>query len=201
MPGAPEIGFPCGMYMRKGVGMMRPVRALLPLLLLPVLLTGCAADKNGGTAADSADLDAAARGWGVAPELVYVTKVSGYTVFQQSVGEYEDEFAAAYRSEEGATKFGLFAGHGTLTAENCPKQPLGEVSDRPVTCEHDGDAWYRKAGGSHEYAVPIDAVVVHLIADADEVDRAVLRKAAEAVHRPDDAELAALLPATDGTDT
>ncbi|MGW0835908.1 hypothetical protein [Streptomyces prunicolor] len=181
--------------------MMRPARALLPLFLLPVLLTGCGADKNGGTVADSADLDAAARTWGVDPELVYVTEVSGYTVFQASVGEYEDEFVTAYRSEDRATKFGLFAGHDSLTAENCTKQPLGEVTDKPVTCDHDGDAWYRKAGESHEYAVPIDAVVVHLIAAADKVDRAVLRKAAEAVHRPDDAELAALLPATDGADT
>jgi len=181
--------------------MMRPARALLPLFLLPVLLTGCGADRNGGTAADSADLDAAARGWGVAPELVYVTEVSGYTLFQASVGEYEDEFVTAYRSDEGATKFGLFAGHGSLTAESCPKQPLGEVTDKPVTCEHDGDAWYRTAGEIHEYAVPFDAVVVHLIAVADKVDRAVLREAAEAVHRPDDTELAALLPATDSAGT
>ncbi|MEU0432111.1 hypothetical protein ABZ153_10840 [Streptomyces sp. NPDC006290] len=186
------------MSMQKDVRMMRPARALLPLLLLPVLLTGCDGDENGGTAAG---LDAAARVWGVEPELVHVTKVSGYTVFQQSVGEYDDEFAAAYRSEKGATKFGLFVGRGTLTAENCPKQPLGEVSDKQVTCEQDGDAWYRKAGDSHEYAVPDDGVVIHLIADADKVDRAILRKAAEAVHRPDDAELAALLPATDGADT
>ncbi|MET7567583.1 hypothetical protein ABZT04_03655 [Streptomyces sp. NPDC005492] len=181
--------------------MMRPARALLPLLLLPVLLTGCDADKNGGATADSADLDAAAHVWGVAPELVYVTKVSGYTVFKESAGEYEDEFVVAYRSDEGTTKFGLFAGHGTMTAQSCPKQPLGEVSDKRVTCEHDGDAWYRKAGASHEYAVSIDAVVVHLIADADKVDRAVLRKAAEAVHRPDDTDLAALLPTTNSLGT
>jgi hypothetical protein len=187
--------------MRKDVRMMRPARALLPLLLLPVLLTGCDADKSGGTAADSADLDAAAGDWGVAPELVYVTRVSGYTVFQESVGEYNDEFVAAYRSEKGATKFGLFVGHGTMTAESCPKQPLGEVSEKQVTCEHDGDAWYRKAGDSHEYAVPDDGVVIRLIADVDKVDRAVLRKAAEAAHRPDDAELAALLPTTNGADT
>lgn len=189
------------MPMRKDVRMMRPARALFPLLLLPVLLTGCDADKNSGTAAHSADLVAAAGDWGVAPELVYVTKVSGYTVFQESVGEYNDEFVAAYRSEKGATKFGLFVGRGTMTAESCPKQPLGETSEKQVTCERDGDAWYRKAGGSHEYAVPDDGVVIHLIADVDKVDRAVLRKAAEAAHRPDDAELAALLPTTNGADT
>ncbi|MFF6993186.1 hypothetical protein [Streptomyces sp. NPDC010273] len=181
--------------------MMRPARALLPLFLVPVLLTGCDADKNGGATADSADLDAAARVWGVAPELVYVTQVSGYTVFKESAGEYEDEFVTAYRSDEGTTKFGLFAGRGTMTARSCPERPLGEVSDKRVTCEHDGDAWYRKAGASHEYAVPIDDVLVHLIADADKVDRAVLREAAEAVHRPTGTELAALLPSTNSMGT
>ncbi|MGW6642129.1 hypothetical protein [Streptomyces iakyrus] len=185
----------------KDVRMMRPARALLLLLLLPVLVTGCGADESGGTAADSADLDAAAGDWGVAPELVYVTKVSGYTVFQESVGEYNGEFVAAYRSEKGGSKFGLFVGRGTMTAESCPEQPLGEVSEKQVTCEHDGNAWYRKAGGSHEYAVPDDGVLIHLIADVDKVDRAVLRKAAEAAHRPDNAELAALLPAAKGTGT
>ncbi|WP_406273899.1 hypothetical protein OH779_38150 [Actinacidiphila glaucinigra] len=180
--------------------MLRPARALLPLLLLPLLLTGCAADQSGGTAADSTDLDAAARVWGVAPELVYVTEVSGYTGFQQSVGEYDDEFSAAYRTDKGATAFGLFVRRGTLTAQSCTEQPLGEVSDRQVTCEQDGDAWYRAAGDSHEYAVPAGGVVIHLIADVDKVDRAILRKAAEAAHRPDAAELAALLPTTDGAD-
>ncbi|MFI2721406.1 hypothetical protein ACH5AI_34630 [Streptomyces collinus] len=75
------------------------------------------------------------------------------------------------------------------------------MSEKQVICEHDGDAWYRKAGGSHEYAVADDGVVIHLIADVDNVDRAVLRKAAEAVHRPDNAELAALLPTTKGAGT
>ncbi|MEU1518005.1 hypothetical protein ABZ490_38670 [Streptomyces sp. NPDC005811] len=178
--------------------MMRPARALLPLLLLPVLLTGCGAGEDGGAAAG---LDDAARDWGVEPELVHVTEVSGYRVFQASVGEYDGQFAAAYRSEKGAATFGLFVDHGTLTAENCTEQPLGEGSGEQVTCEHDGDAWYRTAGARHEYAVPDDGVVVHLIADTDDVDRAVLRQAAEAVHRPDDAELAALLPAADGTGT
>ncbi|GLP66195.1 membrane protein [Streptomyces sp. TUS-ST3] len=181
--------------------MTQNTRALLSLLLLPVLLTGCGADdtdKEEGTARTAAGLDAAAKTWGVEPELVYVTEVSGYTVFQESVGEYNGEFAAAYRSEDRATRFGLFVDHRTLTAENCSEQPLGEVTAKRVSCERDGDAWYRKAGASHEYAIPRDGVVIRLIADTKKVDRAVLREAAEAVHRPDDAELAALLPATNG---
>lgn len=74
------------------------------------------------------------------------------------------------------------------------------MSDKHVICEHDGDAWYRKAGERHEYAVPDDGVVIRPIADAGTVDRAIPRKAAEAAHRPDDAELAALLPTTGGAD-
>ena len=83
--------------------------------------------QGGGTARTAADLDAAARTWGVEPELVYVTEVSGYTVFQESVGEYDGE-SAAYRSKDRATRFGLFVDQGTLTAENCSEQPLGEVT-------------------------------------------------------------------------
>jgi len=186
------------MSMRQDVYMTQNTRALLSLLLLPILLTGCDAGKEQGTAGPAAGLDAAAKTWGVAPELVYVTEVSGYTVFQASVGEYNGEFAAAYRSKDRATRFGLFVDRGTLTAENCSEQPLGEVTAKRVSCERDGDAWYRKAGASHEYAIPRDGVVIQLIADTEKVDRAVLREAAEAVHRPDDAELAALLPATNG---
>ncbi|MFS8200210.1 hypothetical protein ACLVWQ_16165 [Streptomyces sp. CWNU-52B] len=178
--------------------MLRIARALLPLLLLPVLLTGCDAAEKGGTEGAAADLDDAARAWGVAPELVYVTEVSGFTVFQESVGEYGDgEFVAAYRSEESAARFGLFVDRRTLTAENCPEQPMVEGSDERVSCDRDGDAWYRKTGDHHEYAVPgDDGVVVRLSADEDGVDRATLRKAAEAPHRPDGAELGALLQTT-----
>jgi hypothetical protein len=190
-----------GMSMRQDVPMTQNSRALLPLLLLlPILLTGCDADKEEGTARTAAGLDAAARTWGVEPDLVYVTEVSGYTVFPESVGEYEGQYSAAYRSKDRATRFGLFVDRRTLTAENCTKQPLGEVTAK-VTCERDGDAWYRKAGASHEYAIPRDGVVIELIAGTEKVDRAVLRKAAEAVHRPNDAELAALLPAGNGAGT
>ena len=182
--------------------MTQSARALLSLLLLPVLLTGCGADKKDGTAGAAADLDAAAQSWGVAPELVYVTEVAGYTVLQPSVGVYgDDEFAAVYRSEKDAAPFGLFVDRRTLTADNCPEQPLVEGATERVTCEHDGAVWYRKAGDHHEYAVPRDGVVIRISADADKVDRTVLRKAAEAVHRPDNAELAALLTSTNGADT
>ncbi|MFJ9293646.1 hypothetical protein [Streptomyces asoensis] len=189
--------------------MMRTARALLPFLLLPVLVTGCGTDDEGGTrdtrpgaAADASGLDAAARAWGVAPELVRITDVHGFTVEPQSVGAYgHGGFAAVYRSDTGTARFGLFGERGTLTAQSCPRQPLVDGSDERVTCERDGDAWYRKAGDHHEYAVPADGVLIRLSADVDKVGRATLRKAAESAHRPDPAELAELLPAAQGADT
>ncbi|WP_151475508.1 hypothetical protein [Streptomyces albicerus] len=181
--------------------MIRAAR-VLPLLLLPLLLVSCGteeagagADSGTGSAADPAELDARARALGVAPEHVYVTEAPGFTVAQQSVGVYGgDGFSAAYVSQEGGAQLGLFVDRGTLTGESCAKKPVGEVSGEKVTCERDGDAWYRKAGDQHEYAIPRDGHVVRLSADANHVDRAVLREAAEAVHRPDANELTALMP-------
>jgi hypothetical protein len=179
------------------------VARVLPLLLLPLLLASCGSEKAGagadsgtGSAADPAELAARAGALGVAPELVYATEVPGFTVAQQSVGVYGgDGFSAAYSSQETGTHFELFVDRGTLTAENCPKQPVGEVSgDDRATCERDGDAWYRKTGGHREYAIPRDGHVVRLSGDANTVDRAVLRTAAEAAHQPNATELAALLP-------
>lgn len=127
----------------------------------------------------------------------------GIPVTAQCAGpRYQDGVsAAACRSDKGAARFGLFVDRDAVTAEDCSEQPLGEVTDEQVTCEQDGDAWYRTAGGSPAYAVPRDGVVIRLIADVDKADRAVLRQAAEAVHRPDDAEPAALLPACADTDS
>lgn len=181
--------------------MIRTARVLAPLLLLPVLLTGCGSEKEdgAGTPADSAELDARAEAMGVAPETVYVTEVSGWPVIPQSVGVYgNDEYSAVYRNEKTKAAFGLFVDRRTFTAKSCPEQPLSPDSDRRVTCEHDGDAWYRKAGGHHEYAVLRDGIVIRFSAEMDEVDRAVLRRAAKAVHRPDEDELDVIMPASAG---
>ncbi|MCX5600700.1 hypothetical protein OOK29_21355 [Streptomyces phaeochromogenes] len=210
--------------------MIRAVRAVrvLPLLLLPLLLVSCGTEKAGagadtgstadtdtGTAgtdkgtgssadaADPAELAARAGALGIAPEFVYVTEAPGFAVAQQSVGVFGgDGFHAAYFSQKTHTQFELFVDRGTLTAENCPKTQLGQGSGESVACERDGDAWYRKAGGQHEYALPRDGHVIRLVGDANRLDRAVLREAAEATHHPDAAELTALLPpAPEGTAT
>jgi hypothetical protein len=140
---------------------------------------------------------------GIAPEFVYVTEAPGFAVAQQSVGVFGgDGFHAAYFSQKTHAQFELFVDRGTLTAENCPKTQVGQGSGESVACERDGDAWYRKAGGQHEYALPRDGHVIRLVGDANRLDRAVLREAAEATHHPDAAELTALLPpAPEGTAT
>ncbi|MEV2195869.1 hypothetical protein AB0I02_33585 [Streptomyces phaeochromogenes] len=207
--------------------MIRAVRAVrvLPLLLLPLLLVSCGteeagagadtgssadtdndtagADKGTGSSADPAELAARAGALGIAPELVYVTEAPGFAVTEQSVGVFGgDGFHAAYFSQKTHAQLELFVDRGTLTAENCPKTQVGQGAGESVACERDGDAWYRKAGGQHEYAVPRDGHVIRLVGDAKRLDRAVLREAAKATHHPDAAELTALLPpAPEGTAT
>jgi hypothetical protein len=83
-----------------------------------------------------------------------------------------------------------------MTADSCPEQPIGQGAGgaAKVTCERDGELWYRTSAGEHEYAVPEDGHVVRISAGTALVDRDVLRAAARAAHRPADAELAFLLP-------
>ena len=146
--------------------MIRAVRAL-PLLFLSLLLVSCGTEETGGGAdtgtgstADPAELDARARALGIAPELVYVTEAPGFAVAQQSVGVYGgDGFSAVYVSQESRAQLELFVDRGTLTAENCARTQVGQGSGKAVTCERDGDAWYREDGGRHEYAVPRDGHV------------------------------------------
>nr|WP_306292896.1 hypothetical protein [Streptomyces avermitilis] len=111
--------------------------AVLPaLLLLPVLLSACGTEKAGagGSGADRAEvsrarLDARAAALGVAPELVYVTEAPGFTLAQQSVGVYGgDGFSSVYVSRKTGAQIQLSVDRGTMTAANCPKQPLGEAS-------------------------------------------------------------------------
>ncbi len=170
--------------------MIRTVR-VLPLLFLPVLLTACGtekADHTPGRAAggassapgpsapasgpaasatpDQAEVDARVRALGVAPELVYVTDVSGYTPARQSVGvNGDDGFSVSYTAEDGAVL--------TLFVDRVPPAP----ADCP---------------GDEECVVPEKGRVVRL--RGEKVPRSVLRAAARAVHRPSAAELAALLP-------
>ncbi|WRZ54552.1 hypothetical protein OG622_12310 [Streptomyces sp. NBC_01314] len=182
--------------------MPRTARVLLPLAVLPLLLTACGTEKVvvAGReplvpAPDRAELHARAEALGLAPGLVYVTESPGFTLARQSVGVYgADGFSAAYWSRKNSAQLLLLVDRGTMTAGSCPERPLGQGTGGPVGCERDGDAWYRTSAGQHEYAVPEGGHLVRISAATAAVDRDVLRAAALAAHRPTDAELAALLP-------
>ncbi|MGJ3561279.1 hypothetical protein ACR6C2_35575 [Streptomyces sp. INA 01156] len=59
--------------------MTRAVRPLLPLLLVPLLLTACGSEpgQTRDTEAPAAELATSARALGIAPELVYVIEAPG----------------------------------------------------------------------------------------------------------------------------
>jgi hypothetical protein len=167
--------------------MIRTGRALSSLLLLPALLTACGtgkADVDSGKAGTDtgkkagrgevresasaapgrAELDARVRALGIAPELVYVTDVPGFTLAQQSVGvNGDDGFSVAYWAKNGALLH-LYAERGS--AAECPE---GYVCLAPAKGQ------VVRVGG-------------------EKVAADVVREAADAVHRPTPAELAGFLP-------
>ncbi|MFE1076719.1 hypothetical protein ACFW5W_36730 [Streptomyces sp. NPDC058783] len=201
--------------------MNRPARVLPVLLLAPLLLTACGSEKaseevsekasstaeagrpsgSPGAAApatDARELAARAQAMGVAPELVYVTEAPGFTLAQQSVGVLGDDgFSAIWVDGDTNALLRLAVDRGTITADTCPEQPVGDMSGEHTTCERDGDAWYRTGAGRHEYALPEKGHVVRVSAETDAVPRDVLRAAALAAHRPDAAETDRLLPSAD----
>ncbi|MFD0318023.1 hypothetical protein [Streptomyces flavalbus] len=181
-----------------------PRTSVTPLLLVAAaLLTGCggesAADEGDAPpTADARELADRAGVLGIAPEHVYVTDAPGFTLARQSVGVFGDDgFSAAYFSRRTGTHFTLTVDRGSMTAASCPGQPVGDQTGGSPVCARDGDGWYRDGRSQHEYALPIDGHVIRLSAAAD-VPRATLRAAADAVHRPSDEELDALLPPATG---
>ncbi|GGQ79403.1 hypothetical protein [Streptomyces flaveolus] len=185
--------------------MNRRARVLPLLLLPPLLLTACgtqraadgpvaAAAPTEAAPAGAEELENRAQALGIAPDLVYVTRAPGLTLAQQSVGVLGDDgFSATYLTGSGAL-VRLSVERGSMTEDTCPGRPVGDSTGGRATCERDADAWYRTGGGQHEYALPKNGHVVRLSAEADAVPREVLSEAAEAVHRPDNAEAAATLP-------
>ncbi|CAL9412690.1 hypothetical protein [Streptomyces sp. enrichment culture] len=199
--------------------MIRHARVLPVLVLAPLLLTACGSEKAGDPGASaSASVSAAAsasaagpaagpgtgelvsraQAMGVAPELVYVTEAPGFTLAQQSVGVLGDDgFSATWVDGDTNALLRLAVDRGTITADTCPEQPVGDMSGEHTTCERDGDAWYRTGAGRHEYALPEKGHVVRVSAETDAVPRDVLRAAALAAHRLDAAETERLLPSAD----
>jgi hypothetical protein len=190
---------------------MSPRVRVLPLLLAPLLLTACGTEPARDPVASAASAAAAsaraekefltpdelenrAKAMGADPDLVHVMRLPGYTLARQSVGVLGDDgFSATYVAEPPAM-IRLSVERGSMTEDTCRDQPVGDMSGERTTCEPDAGMWYRTGGGRHEYALPKNGYVVRLSAETAPVTRAVLRAAADSVHRPDAAEAAATLP-------
>ncbi|GHG62104.1 hypothetical protein [Streptomyces griseocarneus] len=190
--------------MRSAARLSRP---LLPVTAaVSLALVGCGTETAGGGAgrsgADRSELAARARAAQVALENVYVTKVPGYEVAKQSVGVLgSDGFSATYVKQDTGAQIRLGVDRGSMDAAGCPKTPLGVGNGgtgRAVECVKDGKSWYRTSGTQHEYATETDGRLVRVNAETGTVDRATLRKAADAAHAASDAELDAVLPPRQG---
>ncbi|MFD4027585.1 hypothetical protein ACFWRV_29340 [Streptomyces sp. NPDC058576] len=184
---------------------LRP--ALLALTLaLALAATGCgtepapdakAAGRSGSDAPapDRAELEARAAAVQTVTEHVWVTEAPGYALARQSVGVLGDDgFGSVYTEPNGGriqlSVERLPHGEADCTDGSAPaggQEPL-------VTCERDGEQWYRATESGHAYAREQGGLVVTLSGPREEVDRATLRSAARAAHRADDYELDQVLP-------
>ncbi|WP_049567660.1 hypothetical protein [Nonomuraea sp. SBT364] len=130
------------------------------VLLLLFVVTAC----GQGVALDGPTLDRVL-GQGVAPDLIQLVELPGYELAEQSAGAVNEEgFGAVYTSPDGRQV--------ELRVDRGPYRCAG-------TCERDGDGWYAVHDGKHEYVAVRDGHHLRLISDEGQVDRAVLRKAAE----------------------
>ncbi|MFD9950754.1 hypothetical protein ACFWYW_37510 [Nonomuraea sp. NPDC059023] len=135
------------------------MRSLLSLLAL-IVLSGCGSSAT----LSQAVIDQAAR-QGVAPELMYVVELPGFELAEQSVGAVGDDgFGAVYTSTDGRQV--------ELRVDRPPYRCVG-------TCERDGDGWYTEHEGNQEYVAVRAGHYVRLVCQAGQVDRAVLKRAAE----------------------
>jgi hypothetical protein len=135
---------------------MRPLLALIALLVS----SGC----GSGSALSQSVIDQAVR-QGVAPELTYVVELPGFELAEQSVGVVNDAgFGAFYTSTDGRRV--------ELRVDRGPYECVG-------TCERDGGGWYTEHQGNQEYIAVRPTHYVRLAAEAGQVDRAVLKRAAE----------------------
>jgi hypothetical protein len=106
-----------------------------------------------------------ARRQGAAPELMYVVDLPGYEVAEQSVGVINDDgFGAVYTSPGGE--------HVELRVDRGPYVRAG-------TSERDGGGWYTVNGGDQEYVAVRKDHHIRLICPVGQVDRAVLKQAAQ----------------------
>jgi hypothetical protein len=152
------------------------------VLVLAVFGLVAFAGRDSGASLPEADLGRI-RAQGVAPDLIYLVDVPGYTLAEQSLGVVNEEgFGAIYSSPEGRT-VELRVDRGAFGDDVCADKPVHNAAVPPVTCERDEVGWYRTAGDRHEYIVVRGDHFIRLNGMLNEVTRETL-KAAVAGARP-----------------
>ncbi|MGW1292306.1 hypothetical protein [Streptomyces sp. NPDC002533] len=175
-------------------------------LVLALTATGCgtepapdirAAGPSGsaGPAPGRAELEARAAALQTVVEHVWVTESAGFALARQSVGVLGDDgFGSVYTDPDGK-QIRLSVERLPHADADCTDGPASGSDQEPlVTCEQDGERWYRATETGHAYAREQGDLVVTLSGTRQDVDRATLRAAALAAHRADDYELDQVLP-------
>jgi hypothetical protein len=176
---------------------MTHVRRASALLLLPVVvaLSACGAES-----VDRSELEARARALGTELEMVYVTDIPGYSLAPQSVGAIGDHGYGGSYTKPGGGMIQLQVDERRSDPADCAKPAGSQAPSEKVTCERDGESWYRATKTAHEYVREDGGRVIRLTAERDSVTRDTLRKAAGSAHQADDGELAEALPGAGGGD-
>ncbi|MDX3506587.1 hypothetical protein PV689_32225 [Streptomyces sp. ATCC51928] len=186
---------------------LRPLLLTLPLTLaLALATTGCGTEpppdtmaagrsSSDGPAPDRAELEARASAAQLVTEHVWVTEAAGYALARQSVGVLGDDgFSSSYTAPDGGT-LRLSVERRPHAEADCTEGSAAASGQEPlVTCERDGEQWYRATESGHAYAWEQGELVVTVSGPRDKPDRATLRSAALAAHRADDRELDRVLP-------
>ncbi|MGW8487602.1 hypothetical protein [Streptomyces sp. NPDC055886] len=188
---------------------LRPLLLTTALALTLAATTGCgttpAPDRpaagrssSAGPAPDRAELEARASAAQLVADHVWVTESAGYALARQSVGVLGDDgFGSVYTEPEGG-QIQLAVERLPHADADCTDGPAAGSDREPVvTCERDGEQWYRATESGHAYAREQGDLVITVSGEREKVDRATLRSAARAAHRADDHELDQVLPSAE----
>ncbi|MFG3405913.1 hypothetical protein [Streptomyces sp. NPDC048142] len=188
---------------------IRPVLLTMTLASALAAATGCGTvpapsseaagpSATAAPAPDRAELEARARAVQTVAEHVWVTEAAGYTLARQSVGVIGDDGFGSVYTTPGGGQIQLSVERRPHTETDCGDDPAPTGAPEPlVTCERDGEQWYRATESGHAYTQEQEGLVVSVRGKLAEVDRATLRVAARAAHRADDHELDRVLPPAD----
>ncbi|WP_040910755.1 hypothetical protein [Wenjunlia vitaminophila] len=173
---------------------MRRLRRALPLLLLPLAVAACG-EGTSATGADRSALEARLQAMGVASDMVYLTEIPGYTLVPQSVTVTGDHgFGSSYVRSAGGGVIQLSVDERRSDPADCTQHGTPQAAGQEMTCERDGESWYRTTSTTHEYVREDSGRVIRLSADRDGVPRDTLREAADNTRHAGTDELAEAMP-------